>query len=167
VRGNFLGSASVSSNSPLPLESILCTQELHRRQARQPDHAAVTAAFIASAQTMANSPEHILRELVATALKLRARSARTAEFGRGASAVTECENRGKTGRCGRPRIVDGAGTPSAPAKVERYPELRAGGRRAKHGDRTLARARGDSAVRPSKRYRAGRGRGERRPSAYR
>src|ERR1700680_3337818 len=65
-----MGSASVASNCPVPLESVICTQELHRRQARHPDHAAVTAALIALAQTMANSPEHILQELVATALKL-------------------------------------------------------------------------------------------------
>src|ERR1700680_2007017 len=65
-----MGSASVASNCPVPLESVICTQELHRRQARPPDDAAVTAALIALAQTMANSPERILQELVAAALKL-------------------------------------------------------------------------------------------------
>ena len=56
--------------SPVPLRSVICTHELTKRQPRQPDHEAVTAALITLAQSMANAPERILQELVETALDL-------------------------------------------------------------------------------------------------
>ena len=56
--------------APVPLESIICTEELSRRKSRQPEHEAVAAALIRLAQTMANSPERILQKLVETALNL-------------------------------------------------------------------------------------------------
>src|SRR5450759_1173822 len=63
--------ASLSASSfPGPLESVICTEELNRRQARPPDLKAVTSALVALAQTMADSPERVLQKLVETALQL-------------------------------------------------------------------------------------------------
>ena len=63
-------SAQTASSSPVPLESVISTEELNRRPARQPDLEAVNAALVALAKMMARSPERILQELVETALKL-------------------------------------------------------------------------------------------------
>jgi len=52
------------------LESVICTQELILRPARQPDFEALSDALITLAQTLANSPERILQQLVETALEL-------------------------------------------------------------------------------------------------
>ena len=69
-------SAQTGLSSPVPLESVISTEELDFRKSRTPEHEAVTAALIELAQTMANSPEGILQKLVDTALKLcRAHSA--------------------------------------------------------------------------------------------
>jgi len=71
-----MGSASASAISSIPLESVICTRELSRRPARQPDPEAVTSALIRLGQTMADSPERVLQQLVDTALELcRAQSA--------------------------------------------------------------------------------------------
>ena len=71
-----MGSASASAISSIPLESVICTRELSRRPARQPDPDAVTSALIRLGQTMADSPERVLQQLVDTALELcRAQSA--------------------------------------------------------------------------------------------
>jgi signal transduction histidine kinase len=70
-----MGSASASAVS-FPLESVICTRELSSRQARQPDLEAVTSALVRLGQTMADSPERVLQQLVDTALELcRAQSA--------------------------------------------------------------------------------------------
>jgi signal transduction histidine kinase len=70
-----MGSQAASAFS-VPLESVICTPELNRRQPRQPDFEAVTGALVALARTMADSPERILHQLVETALNLcRAQSA--------------------------------------------------------------------------------------------
>lgn len=61
---------SQAGRSSVPLESVICTEELNRRPARQPQHEAVTAALVTLAQTMANAPERILQKLVDTALDL-------------------------------------------------------------------------------------------------
>jgi signal transduction histidine kinase len=69
-------SALAALNSPVPLESVICTEELNLRESRSPEPQAVTHALIELAQTMANSPERILQKLVDTALSLcRAHSA--------------------------------------------------------------------------------------------
>jgi signal transduction histidine kinase len=69
-------SAPIESSFPVPLESVICTQELDRRKARQPDFEAVAGAMVVLARTMADSPEQILQTLVETALNLcRAHSA--------------------------------------------------------------------------------------------
>jgi signal transduction histidine kinase len=59
-----------AGNSQVPLESVICTDELNRRPAREPEHAAVTAALVTLAQAMANAPERILQKLEDTALDL-------------------------------------------------------------------------------------------------
>jgi hypothetical protein len=60
----------VASVSFVPLASVICTEELNRRPARQSEPEAVIAALIILAQTMANAPERILQQLVETALQL-------------------------------------------------------------------------------------------------
>jgi signal transduction histidine kinase len=71
-----MGSASASAASSIPLESVICTRELNSRPARQPDFAAVNDALVRLGQTMADSPERVLQQLVDTALELcRAQSA--------------------------------------------------------------------------------------------
>ncbi|MGH9664044.1 MAG: ATP-binding protein, partial [Bryobacteraceae bacterium] len=71
-----MGFASAEPASPVPLESVIITQELARRPARQPEDDAVNRALVTLAQTMANTPEAILQRLVETALNLcRAHSA--------------------------------------------------------------------------------------------
>src|ERR1700682_104710 len=68
--------AKSSSDSPVPLEAVLCTQELALRPARQPDLEATTNALVTLAQTLANAPERLLQKLVDTALEqCRAHSA--------------------------------------------------------------------------------------------
>jgi transcriptional regulator with GAF, ATPase, and Fis domain len=54
----------------VPLESVISTQELSLRPARPPNLEALTGALVTLAQTLANSPEQILQQLVETALEL-------------------------------------------------------------------------------------------------
>lgn len=63
-------SAHAKPTSPVPLEAVISTEELKLRPSRMPEHEAVTAALITLAQTMANSPEHILQKLVNVSLDL-------------------------------------------------------------------------------------------------
>jgi signal transduction histidine kinase len=65
-----MGSASASAVSSIPLEAVICTRELNNRPARKPDLEAVTNALVALGQTMADSPERVLQQLVDTALEL-------------------------------------------------------------------------------------------------
>src|ERR1700689_709078 len=65
-----MGSASASAVSSIPLESGICTRELSGRPARQPDLEKVTSALVRLSQTMAESPERVLQQLVDTALEL-------------------------------------------------------------------------------------------------
>lgn len=57
-------------DSPVPLESVLCTEELSRRPARQPDLGALAGALVTLSQALANSPERTLQKLAETALDL-------------------------------------------------------------------------------------------------
>jgi signal transduction histidine kinase len=59
-----------AGNFQVPLESVICTDELNRRPARQPEHAALTAALVTLAQAMANAPECFFQKLADTALHL-------------------------------------------------------------------------------------------------
>ncbi|MDB5887081.1 MAG: multi-sensor hybrid histidine kinase [Polaromonas sp.] len=54
----------------VPLESIVCTQELHRRPARAPDYAMENPALLALAQALVDSPRTIFQALGDTVLAL-------------------------------------------------------------------------------------------------
>ena len=58
------------SETTLPLESILCTQELNQRPARAPDYATENRALLALAQALVDSPRTILQTLSDTVLAL-------------------------------------------------------------------------------------------------
>jgi hypothetical protein len=71
-------SESAKSNDPfpletsipigaVPLESILCTEELHRRPSRRPDHEKANRALVALATALADSPSTIFQTLAASA----------------------------------------------------------------------------------------------------
>ncbi len=64
-----------ATDTPLPdgevsLESILCTEELHRRPSRPPDHEKENRALVALAQALADSPRIILQTLADTILEV-------------------------------------------------------------------------------------------------
>ncbi|MGA2879197.1 MAG: ATP-binding protein [Bryobacteraceae bacterium] len=63
-------SSQPASSLSVPLESVIHTRELNRRQPRQPDFEAVTGTLVMLARTMADSPEKTLQQLVETALSL-------------------------------------------------------------------------------------------------
>src|SRR4051812_7961834 len=68
--------ATDSCDHVVDLESVITTEELNRRPARAPDHAAENAALVDLARTLAASPKDILKKLSETALDLcRAQSA--------------------------------------------------------------------------------------------
>ena len=76
-----------STISPVPLESILRTEELNRRAPRQPDYASENVALVALTRSLANSPDTILQTLAESILDvLKAGSA-------GVSLLTENEER--------------------------------------------------------------------------
>jgi len=54
----------------VPLESVLCTEELHRRPARPPDHEKENRALVSLARALADSPRTILQELADTILEV-------------------------------------------------------------------------------------------------
>ena len=64
-----MGSQAASGLS-VPLESVICTRELNRRQSRPPDFEAMAGALVTLARTMADSPERTLQQLVESALSL-------------------------------------------------------------------------------------------------
>ena len=73
------------SDSLVPLESVLLTEELNRRPSRAPDYQAENRALVALAQALADSPHTILQRLAQTILEvLRVDSA-------GLSLLTEDE----------------------------------------------------------------------------
>ena len=73
------------SDSLVPLESVLLTEELNRRSSRAPDYQAENRALVALAQALADSPHTILQRLAQTILEvLRVDSA-------GLSLLTEDE----------------------------------------------------------------------------
>jgi GAF domain-containing protein len=59
---------TILSNCPLPLESVLCTDELHQRPSRQPDYQRESRALGELAQALADSPRSILQRLTEVAL---------------------------------------------------------------------------------------------------
>ncbi|MGH7848537.1 MAG: hybrid sensor histidine kinase/response regulator [Candidatus Binatia bacterium] len=58
------------SDSLVPLEAILCSEELNRRPARQPDYETENRALAALVQALADSPRTILQTLADTILKV-------------------------------------------------------------------------------------------------
>ena len=65
-----MGFDECGASVQVPLESVISTQELNLRPARRPNFEALSGALITLAQTLANSPERILQQLVETALGL-------------------------------------------------------------------------------------------------
>jgi transcriptional regulator with GAF, ATPase, and Fis domain len=55
--------AVLPSDNLVPLESVLCTEELNRRPLRPPDYEAENRALVALAQALADSPRTILQTL--------------------------------------------------------------------------------------------------------
>jgi hypothetical protein len=58
------------NGSPVPLESVLCTEELNRRPARPPDYEKENRALVSLAQALADSPNTILQKLADTILEV-------------------------------------------------------------------------------------------------
>src|SRR5258706_15529140 len=79
----IISSTVVIPDAAAPLESVLCTEELHRRPKRPADYQSENRALVALAQALADSPRTILQTLADTILEvLKAGSA-------GISLVTE------------------------------------------------------------------------------
>ena len=78
---------SINGDGGVSLESVLCTEELHRRPTRPPDHATENRALTVLIQALADSPQTILQCLTDTILQvLQAGSA-------GISLLTKEEHR--------------------------------------------------------------------------
>lgn len=66
----------LSGDSLVPLESVLCTEELNRRPRRPPEYEAESRALVALAQALADAPQTILQKMAEIMLEmLRADSA--------------------------------------------------------------------------------------------
>src|SRR3954464_9232289 len=60
----------IEMGASVPLESILCTDELDRRSKRPPDYETENRALVALAQAIADSPRTILQTLADTILEV-------------------------------------------------------------------------------------------------
>jgi PAS domain S-box-containing protein len=60
---DFESRTMIPGDSLVPLESILCTEELNRRPSRPPDYQADKCALVALAQALADSPRTILQTM--------------------------------------------------------------------------------------------------------
>ena len=60
--------AAITGKGCVPVESILCNEELNRRPSRSPDYETENRALVALAQTLADSPQTILQSLADTIL---------------------------------------------------------------------------------------------------
>jgi len=69
VRGDVPLNSSVPA-STVPLESILCTEELQRRRSRPPDYEKENVALVALVSALAESPTTILQTLAETILDI-------------------------------------------------------------------------------------------------
>jgi signal transduction histidine kinase len=65
-----MDAAKYATGASVPLESVLCTEELKRRPTRPPDYQAENQALLALAQELTNSPGSVLQRLVDVALVL-------------------------------------------------------------------------------------------------
>src|SRR5215475_3739636 len=80
--------APLESSVPgAPLESILCTEELHRRPSRPPDYERENSALVALVGALADSPRTILQTLAETILEV------TESDSAGLSLLTKDEKR--------------------------------------------------------------------------
>ena len=61
---------ALSSEGLVPLEAVLCTEELQQRPARPPDYASENRALVALAQALADSPRTILQTLAETIMEI-------------------------------------------------------------------------------------------------
>jgi PAS domain S-box-containing protein len=61
---------SSDGDASVPVESILCTEELHRRPSRLPDYENENRALVALAQVLADSPHTVLQTLADTLLDI-------------------------------------------------------------------------------------------------
>jgi GAF domain-containing protein len=59
-----------ANGASVPLESVLCTEELKRRPSRPPDYQVENQALLALAQELTTSPGNVLQRLVDIALQL-------------------------------------------------------------------------------------------------
>ena len=62
--------STLTGGTSVPLESVLCTEQLERRPSRPPDYQAENQALLALVQELKNSPGSVLQRLVDTALEL-------------------------------------------------------------------------------------------------
>jgi PAS domain S-box-containing protein len=69
AKSDFVFEDSIPQDSA-PLESILCTDELHRRPRRAPDYERENRALVALISTLADSPATILQTLAETILEI-------------------------------------------------------------------------------------------------
>lgn len=67
---NSSSQAQEQAHDPVRLEDILKTEELARRPVRAPNYQAESAALVALARHMAESPDTLLQKLVETTLEL-------------------------------------------------------------------------------------------------
>lgn len=58
----------MAAPTPVPLESILCTEELDRRPSRPPDFEKENRALLGLTQALSDSPQTILQTLADTIL---------------------------------------------------------------------------------------------------
>ena len=65
-----IDSKSGAISASVPLEAVLCTEELERRPSRPPDYHAENQALRTLVQELTNSPENVLQKLVDVALEL-------------------------------------------------------------------------------------------------
>jgi signal transduction histidine kinase len=73
VSADTTGDVPLESSIPagaIPLESILCTEELHRRPSRPPDHEKENRALVKLVSALADSPGTVLQTLAETILDI-------------------------------------------------------------------------------------------------
>jgi hypothetical protein len=69
ARNDVLLETSILAGA-VPLESILCTEELHRRPSRPPDHEKENRSLVKLVSALADSPGNILQTLAETILDI-------------------------------------------------------------------------------------------------
>jgi hypothetical protein len=69
LQDDFCAEASIPEGA-VPLESILCTEELHLRPSRPPDYERENYALVKLVSALADSPRTILQTLAETILEV-------------------------------------------------------------------------------------------------